>query len=145
PVAVLLLRESRGAELLNDRRKESRRDREIKKAVSGDIVLLFRVNNLPLQALERLRILKLALDVIDALGKPIPYLQVDGLRREFRNLFTQNFAERFRGVIVHRESHDCELFGEQILLGEIDQRGDEFALGQISGDAEDDHDTRRGL
>src|SRR5271157_1549765 len=112
PVAVLLLREARGAELLNDRRKESRRDSEIKEAVSGDIVLLFRVNNLLFQALEGFRILKLALDVVDALGQPFPHLQVDGIRRKFWNLFTQNLAARFRGVSVHREAQDRELLGE---------------------------------
>src|SRR5208283_3061999 len=32
-----------------------------------------------------------------------------------------------------------------ILLRKVDQRGDQLPLGQVSGNAEDDHHTRRGF
>ena len=38
----------------------------------------------------------------------------------------------------------AELFGKNFFLSEIKERGDELALGEVSGGSEDHHDTRAG-
>ena len=44
--------------------------------------------------------------------------------------------------LVAREAHQRELLGQQIVLGEIVERRDEFALGQIARRAKDHHHAR---
>jgi len=50
-------------------------------------------------------------------------------------------------VVAHRrasESDDCELGGQEPLLGESIERGNKLAFGEVSGRAENDYGARIG-
>jgi hypothetical protein len=59
-------------------------------------------------------------------------------------LLAKNFAKGIGGVVIASETNDGELFRENIFMGEIDQGGDELALGEVPGGAKNDHDTGHG-
>src|SRR6266436_4102500 len=143
PLAVLFLGEAGLTELLHDGREKSRRNREVEKSIPSGAVFFIDVVDLLPQALERLGILKVALDVIDTLGEPGPNCGVDLGGRIFGDFFRKSFAKTLRGEIVAGEADDGELFGEQIVGGEVAERGDELALSQVAGGAEDDHNAGR--
>src|SRR6266852_6211445 len=106
PLAVLFLGETGLTELLHDGREKSWSDREIEKPVASGVVLLIDIVDLLRQTLERLGILKVALDVIDTLGEPGPDCGVDLGGGVFRDFFRESFAKAFRGVVVAGETDD---------------------------------------
>src|SRR5258708_15524937 len=118
PLAVLFLGEAGLTELLHDGREKSWSDGEIEKPVASGVVLLIDIVDLLRQTLERLGILKVALDVIDTLGEPGPDCGVDLGGRIFGDFFRKSFAKTLRGEIVAGEADDGEPFGEQIVRGQ---------------------------
>src|SRR5262249_17513391 len=46
------------------------------------------------------------------------------------------------GEIVVSKAYDGEFLGKQFVGRQIAQRGNKFALGEVPGGAEDDHDAR---
>src|SRR6202165_289082 len=131
PAAVFFLRESAFAQLLDDRREEPRCDRQIEESVSERVMKLVNLFNLLFQPLVGLGVLKVASDVVDSLGDPVPELQVDRCRSVLGNLFAQHLAKALRGVVVGGETNDGELFGKKIVLSEIAKRGKQFAFRQV--------------
>ncbi len=144
PVAVFFFGQAHLPELLHDGREKSRRNGEVEEAISSRIVLLIDIGNLLRQALVRVRILKITLDIVNALGEPGPYCGVDLRRGIFWDFFRQRFAESFRVEVVAGETDDGELFGEQIIGCEVAQRRDQLALRKVAGSAEDHHHAGRG-
>src|ERR1700682_1988482 len=72
PVSTFFFRKPRFPESLDNGREKSRRDSKIEKLITDSIVLFIGILNLLLKPLVRLRIIKISLYVVDALGKPIP-------------------------------------------------------------------------
>ena len=128
PVVALFLGQPCLAKLFDDSRKKSRSDGEVEKSAAVRVVLLIDFRDLLPQPLVRIRVLKISFDVVDALGEPGPDRRVDRRGRIFGNFFRERLAESFRVEVVAGETDDGELFGEQIIGGEIAQRGDELAL-----------------
>src|SRR6266446_2004095 len=143
PVVVFFLGEAAIAQHLGDRRKESRGDRQIEESVSERVVELVSLVNLLLQALVSFGVLKIAADVVDALGDFAPELRVEWGWSILGNLFRQHLAKTLGGVVVGCESHDGELLRKKFVLSEIADRGKQFAFGEVAGGAENNHYTRR--
>src|SRR5260370_8229034 len=139
PLAVLFLGEAGLTELLHDGGEKSWCNGEIEKPVASGVVFFIDVVDLLPQALERLGILEVTLDVIDTLGEPGPNCGVDLGGRVFGDFFRKSFAKTLRGEVVAGEADDGELFGEQIVAGEVAERGNELPLTQSARAAEDDH------
>ncbi len=60
------------------------------------------------------------------------------------DLFGQRLAEAIGGRVVAGEADDGELLREEIVVGEIAKRGNELALGEVAGGAENHHDAGSG-
>src|SRR5712692_605717 len=93
------------------------------------------------QPLVGLSILKIASDVIDSLGDPVPELQVDRSWSVFWNFLAQHLAEALRGVVVGCKTNDRELRRKQVVLRQIAKRRDKLALGEVARRAENNHHT----
>src|SRR5579859_2260535 len=119
PAAILLLGETGLAELLDDGRKESGGHGQIKKAVPAGVVLLVDIGYLLGKALIGLRVLKVALDIINALREPGPYFGIDLAGRIFGNLGGKVLAKALRVEVVAGKADDGELLGKQIVGGKI--------------------------
>src|SRR5260370_465338 len=98
---------------------------------------------LAFQALESLGILKIASDVVNALGDFAPELRVERGWSILGNFFRQHLPKTLGRVVVGCESHDGELFRKKFVLSEIADRGKQFAFGEVAGCAENNHYTRR--
>src|SRR5256885_5943648 len=139
PAVVSFLGQAAFAQLLDDRREESRCDRQIEESVSERVLKLVSLFNLLFQPLVGLGVLKVSPDVINSLGDPVPELQVDRCGSVLGNLLAQHLAKAFRGVIVGGESHNGELLRKKVVLGEIAKRGKQFAFRQVAGYAKNNH------
>src|SRR5580704_3974361 len=136
---VFFLGQTHVTELLDDRGEKSRRYSEIEEFVPFRVVPLIYFLDLLRQALVGLGVLKIAPDIIDTLLEPVPVPHVDlGV---LGNLLGQRFAKALRGHVVAGRTDDGELLREEIVVGEIAKRGNEFALGKVAGGAENDHDA----
>src|SRR5467141_3247413 len=143
PAAVLFLREAGFSQLLDDRREESWGDSQIEESVSERVMKLVSLFNLHFQPIVGFGVLKIAPDVVDSLGDPVPELQVDRCRSILGNLFPQHLAKALRGVVVGGKANNGELFRKKIVLSEIAKSGNQFAFRQVAGRAKNNHDARR--
>src|SRR5207302_9703399 len=94
------------------------------------------------QTLVSLRVQKIAFHVVNALDHPGPELRIERRGGEFGDFFSQHLSKTGSVKVVAGEADDCELFGQDIVLSEVAERGDEFALGEVAGGAENDHHAR---
>ena len=89
-------------------------------------------------------IVEIAIDVIDAAGKPFPQIVIDGAGGELLEVF----GELFAGIVVAHgtaaHADHGELARQQLLAGEVVESGNQLAAGQVAGKAENDHDARIG-
>ncbi len=145
PMPVFFLNQSRGAQLLHDRREKSRRDRQVEEFVPLRAVALIHFRDLSGKPLIRIGVIEIAFDVVDPLLKPIPAFQIDLRRRVLRDFVGQRLAEIFGRRVVGGKTDNRELLGQHAVIRKIDQRRNQLALGQVAGGAEYDHDIRHRL
>src|SRR6266481_1323335 len=93
PLAVLFLGEAGLTELLHDGREKSWSDREIEKPVASGVVLLIDIVDLLRQTLDRLGIVKVAVDVIDPFDEPRPDCGFDLGEGFVEDFFRESFAK----------------------------------------------------
>src|SRR5207302_11253172 len=136
PVATFFLGQTALGQHLSDRGKKTGRDREIKKAIAESVVLLVSFVDLLFQTLVSLRLQKIAFDVVNTLDHRGPELRIEWRRGELGNFFSQHLSKAGSVKVVAGEADDCELFGQDIVLSEVAERGDELTLGEIAGGAE---------
>src|SRR6202158_2225600 len=74
PAPVFFFRQAGFAQLLDDRGEESWRDRQIEESVSERVMKLVSLFNLLFQPFVGFGVLKIAPDVVDSLGNPVPEL-----------------------------------------------------------------------
>ena len=88
-------------------------------------------------------VVEVAVEVIASCDKRVPLLRLDRVRGELLDVRGHLVAEGL--VITRRDGHadNGELFRQQSDAAEIEEGGDELALGQISGGAEDNKDAGR--
>src|ERR1700693_2676911 len=142
PAAVLFAGQVRLAQLADNLGKKTWRDGEIKEAVALGPALLVHLFDLTFQALVGRGVLKIPLDVVDPLEKPLPGFRIDGRGGHGLEIFCQLLPERLGGESVGGKSDDGEFAREKIPLRQVAERGDELTFGQVSGGAENDHDAR---
>src|SRR5580658_7077345 len=82
--------------------------------------------------------------IVNAPRKPLPQVRVNRGGGEFADLLADLVTELFAGHLVARKSHQREVLGEQLVLGEIVKRRNELALGQVARRPKDHHDARVG-
>ena len=85
---------------------------------------------------------EIALEIMDALFQPRPHGIVHLADGVSADVLGQLLAEGLVGEVVEGRADQRKLARQQLGLGEVVQRGDELALGQIAGRAEDDHQAR---
>jgi hypothetical protein len=144
PLLVILLRKSRVAKLLGDEREERRAGREIKQAVPAGPFLLLGLAELFCKSRIKLRVLEIPGNLEKSLDEPVPALLIHTARGVFLDVFSGMSAKFVGGELLDGNADDHEFLGEQIPLGEIIDRGNQFPLGQIAARAEDHHGARRG-
>src|SRR4029077_20270629 len=103
-MAVLFFGKTGLTELLHDGGEKPRSNREVEKPVASGVVFFIDVIDLLRQALERLRILEVTLNVVDALGEPGPDCWVDLRGGIFGDFFRESFAKTLRGEVVAGEN-----------------------------------------
>src|SRR5437667_12863992 len=118
------------------------RDREVEKAIAESVVFLVSFVDLLFQTLVSFRVQKIAFDVVNALDHPGPELRIERRGGEFGDFFRQHLAEAGGVKVIAGEADDCELFGQDIVLSEVAERGDEITLCEIASGAENDHNIR---
>ena len=142
PDGAVLLRQPGRAELLDDRRKELRRGGQVVEVVPLGAMRFVHLVQQFFEALVGLGIVDIAGQIVEAFGEPVPKLLVDRGGGELAQLGAHLLAELVVSHCAAREADDGEMLGKQAVAGEIVERGEQFALGEVSGGAEDDHDAR---
>ena len=137
-------RHAGAAQLTHDLTDELRRDGQIVEVVVCRLVRLGGLGDLGVEPRVRSRILQRAADVVDALPQPRPQRGSRGSRLVRFHRFVEVRAEGLSRVVARGEADDGEMLGQQVVPGEVVQRGDELALGQIAARAEDHHHARIG-
>ena len=88
-------------------------------------------------------VVQVAAEVVASGHEWIPLLRVDRMRGELLDVRGHLVAE---GLVIARRdghAHDGELFRQQSDAAEVEEGGDELALGQVAGGTEDDEDAGR--
>jgi hypothetical protein len=139
PLAVFFFGEANFAELLNDEREKFKGDGEVVEKIALCAMVFIGFGDLAFEALVRLGIFKIALNVVNAFQKPLPQLWIDGVIFEFVDFFVEKRPERIGVHLVEGESDNGELLRKKTFLLQVDERGDELALGQVAARPENHH------
>jgi glycine/D-amino acid oxidase-like deaminating enzyme len=83
-------------------------------------------------------VVEFAAVISDAVRKILPKLVIDRLAREFANGLAEFLAENLARFVAAGETHDADGLRKCAVGGEIVECGDEFAVRQVTGGAEDD-------
>ena len=144
-LAALLVDERRGRQVLDDDGEELGGDGKIEHAVAGQVPLALDALDGLLERLEGLELVGVAGVIVELADQRI-------VRRDLLAAVLQRLAERLaHGIAVRlvahrraRESDHREVFRQVPRLLEMEQRGDQLALREIAGGAED-HQRERIL
>ena len=131
------------AELAHDDREEHRRGREVEAAVhphAGGLVEL--VERLAQRLVDR-RVVEHPRHVADLVEELVEDGRVGLAPRELLDGVLRLRAELLVGVVRARHADEVEALGQRALVGEVVERRQQLALGQVAGRAEDDQ--RRGV
>src|SRR5258707_15235474 len=93
--------------------------RQIEKPVPSGVVLLFYLGDLLGEQLVCFGILEVAPDVINALRKPGPRRGIDPGGGVLWDFVAESLAKTLRREIVAGEADDGELFGKEIICGQV--------------------------
>ena len=132
PVAAAL------ADVLDDLLEDARRDGEVEDAVSPRAALLVELVERARRARSQLAsLVELGLHVADPGGEPLPDVLVQASRQ---CSWTASFISAWnssRGHLASRDADDGEPVGQEVAHGERVEGGEELALRQVAGGAED--------
>ena len=131
-----------GGKVLQDALELARRDGEIKEAVAAGAALGVELGEALGQPLVAVGVAEFAAVVEEALGEAGPDFVVNPGAGEFADGLFQLGAEAGVGLFAPGETDDGKRGGQVAIGGDIVERGDELAVGQIAGGAEND-DTAR--
>src|SRR5437588_330437 len=141
PLIVFLVGQSRCSQLLHDGGKEFGSGCQIEKVVPFGIALAINVRQAGGQCRKSVGICEIPALIRKTLNKPGESLAAAVFfRQETGYLIT----ELFQAEVVHRNAHHCKIFGQKRGLGQVEESGNQFAFGQITGSAEQDHGTGAG-
>ena len=131
-----------GAELLDDRGEKPWRYSKVKQNVSRQVPSLLRVGNLRGKVFECVYRLEVALNIVAALCKILPFLVVHGPGRELLNIFSNSVAIHLVIAIGRSNSDDSEIGWQELKGLKIIKGWQEFSFGQITGGTEDNYGAR---
>ena len=142
PVSVGLFRQAGRAELLDDLSKQVRWRSQVIEVIAPRAMFLFNLGQQRLESLISCRIVEVTGKVIQPCQQPVAKGAVVGSAAELFQVVPDAvpefiLAERPRGATDERE-----ILRQQISLGEVVKGGEQFALGQVPGRAENDHGAR---
>lgn len=138
-----LLQQAGLAEFGGDRSKQRGSDGEIEDDVAaGDFTGVLHLGDFVSERREDIVVLKITGDVEHGGVEFLPFGRIDGVGCELLDVGRHLLTET--RVISRRDGHadDGELFRKQTDAAEVEERGDELALGQVAGGAENDEDAR---
>ncbi len=131
------------AETMNDVGEVVGRGGEIKEPIAAGAVVAIELAQQFLQRVVALIVVEVHRVVGDLLYKFIELAVVFVDTAELDDALTHIFGEAV-GEIAAGDADDAKLFGEQAGLLQMKERGEQLALGQIAGGAEDDSDAGFG-
>ena len=138
-VPILLFGEPGRSQLPDHLTEKSGRGGQIVEVIPARAMLLVDLGEYRLELLVGGGILKVALPIIEAVDQPIAELAVVGSAAEFRQVVPDALAELVLGHVIDGASDQREILRQQVLLGQVIERRQQHALGQIAGCAEDHH------
>ena len=77
------------------------------------------------------------------LEQPVEHLRVGRAARVLLDRLARHVAEVVVGLLAARDADQVEALGERALVGEVVERGQQLAAGEVAGGAEDDQRRRR--
>ncbi len=142
PVALLLVREARAAELLGDQREGLRRDRQVERVVPHRAPLAVELLRDVLQRLERLVVVEGALHEADALRQLAPDVLVELGARVLLDGLVHDLLEVLVLPVPPGEADEREAGGQEPPVGEVVDRRHQLLARQVTRHAEDDEAAR---
>ena len=134
--------EAHGVELLDDGCEKRRRHREVEQDVPGQVPGLLRIGNLRGEMLECLDRLEIALNVIAAIGKVVPFLVVDRPGCELLDVFGNRLPIHLVVAVRSRDTDDGKIGRKQLQGLEIVKSRQELSFGEVAGCTENDYGAR---
>ncbi len=131
------------AEVFDHRVVKARGDGEVEQHVRADTMLACEFVHSLFDAGHRLVLGGVGGVIVDALGEVGPFVIVVTLG-ELPSVVLEVFAEGGIAVLGATDAEHGEVFGHQAVAVQVVQRGDELALGEVTGSAEDDDLTVGG-
>ena len=145
PALVVLPRHSRGSQALGDGGVGGRRRRAVVEGVAARAPLVIECVQALLESLEALRLGEVDGHVVDARQKALQHAVVDRLgARVLPHGGRRAFAELVRGEVVDGGADQTEPGRQQSLLGQVVERRQQLAVGEVPGRAEYHHHGGRG-
>src|SRR5262245_19346226 len=111
--------------------------------VTLSLVFLINLNKPLLKPLISLIVFKVTKNVIQPIHNLRPKLRIKGVGEVLSNLGGDLLAKLFIVHLAPREPDNCEFRSEEFLLGEVIQRRDKLALGEVTSRSKNHHHTRR--
>ena len=129
---------------LDDVAEEVGRGGEIEEIIAVGVVFLVNLGEGLFELVVSGGIVEVSADITDAADEPFPQIVVDGAGGKLLEVFGDLLA---RIVVAHRiaaDADDGKFARQQLLAGEVVERGNQLAAGQVAGKAEDHHDAGIG-
>ena len=89
------------------------------------------------QAGKSLIVIEIARDVVQSFFQPLPGFGVDLISGKSVYVVAETFAKLIIIEFRSRHANDCEIIRQQVLVFQIVKRGNQFALGEITGGTKD--------
>ena len=129
-------------ELSDDRRHRLRRDGEVVDAVPARAALLVDLVQEPGEVVLTALVGEVERDVARRLGQPVPDVLVEVVAAELADGVLHLVAELVVRPVRAGGADDRELLRQELAAGERVERGEDLAVRQVAGGAEDDEHAR---
>ena len=129
----------------DDRLELLRPSRKIEHAPSAEVVFLVEFVDAFGEGFVAVVVVELAAVIEKVLGEMVPEFLLDGLAGEFLGGLLHFLAEHVVGFVAPGETDDGHAGGQVAVGGEVVKGGDELAVGEVAGRAEDHQRTGFGL
>ncbi len=131
-------------QLLDDGGEKVGSRSQVIKIVAARAVLLVDVSQNAAQLFINLRIVEIARDVVNPAREPMPQVRIDLGGGKIADLLADHVAKLLAVHLIASHAHQRKFLRKQIILGEIVERRDQLALGQVARSAEYHHHARIG-
>ena len=129
PPVSIVLADSPPSQLLYDLREKFRSSRQIKKIICVRVVLSVHRRELGREGRISGRIGEVATLIVEPLREPRPRFRAAVFRQQESGYLV---TKLFRTQVVERYAHHRKIAGKQLCLGQVKERWNQLALGQIA-------------